>query len=300
MKMNKYGRELDLLLLLTDNSNHTIQDMADQLGVTRRTLYYYMDYFRRSNFKLIQNGNYYQLDRTSPFFKRLHENISLTPEEALYLRRLIGNEDNNDSTARSARIKLDRFFHLEELVSPERQQQIDRNIQTLKAAMAEKKMVVLRNYSSPHSQTVADRYVEPFMLMNRGLDVRCHEIKTHTNKTYRLARMESVEILDIEWISEALHKEAYTDLFMFSGEERHPVSLRMGLLAHNLMLEECPDSYECFTQEDDTHWLFQTDFVSFLGIGRFVLGLYEDIDVLGNDEFKAYIEAKRNVKKNGV
>ena len=32
--------------------------------------------------------------------------------------------------------------------------------------------------------------------------------------------------------------------------------------------------------------------VSFLGIGRFVLGLYEDIEVIGCEEFKAYLAGK--------
>ena len=95
-------------------------------------------------------------------------------------------------------MKLERFYHLEELSSPQRQQQIDRNIQTLKDAMTQRKVAVLKDYSSPHSRTVADRYVEPFLMMNNNMDVRCHEIKSHTNKTYRVARMGSVEILDID------------------------------------------------------------------------------------------------------
>lgn len=293
MRLNKYGRELDLLILLTDNGNHTVQELADRLGVTRRALYYYLEYLRDSGFEVIRTGSNYRIDRSSPFFKRLHENIALSPEEALYLHRLLASTEKNDPVARNARMKLERFYHLEELSSPQRQQQIDRNIQTLKDAMTQRKVAVLKDYSSPHSRTVADRYVEPFLMMNNNMDVRCHEIKSHTNKTYRVARMGSVEILDIDWMCEEQHKAVYTDLFMFSGEERMPVSLRMGQLAHNLMLEEHPDSSLCFTADGPGHWLFKTEVVSYLGIGRFVLGLYEDIEVLGDDNFKKYILEKR-------
>ena len=55
------------------------------------------------------------------------------------------------------------------------------------------------------------------------------------------------------------------------------------------MLEEYPQSEKCFTQEDDNHWLFSTDVVSYLGIGRFVLGLFSDIQIIGDEGFKKYV-----------
>ena len=61
------------------------------------------------------------------------------------------------------------------------------------------------------------------------------------------------------------------------------------------MLEEHPDSELCITREDDSHWLLDIDVVSMLGIGRFVMGLYADIDVLGGDELKAYIDEQCRV-----
>ena len=79
---------------------------------------------------------------------------------------------------------------------------------------------------------------------------------------------------------------------VFSGEERLPIQLRMGTLAHNLMLEEYPLSSNHFTQEDDKHWLLTIDVCSYAGIGRFVLGLFEDIEVLGSPEFIKYLQEK--------
>lgn len=45
----------------------------------------------------------------------------------------------------------------------------------------------------------------------------------------------------------------YTDMFMFTGEQRYMVKMRMGLLSYNLMLEEYPQSAKCFTADGDTH-----------------------------------------------
>ena len=57
-----------------------------------------------------------------------------------------------------------------------------------------KKTVILRNYSSPHSNTTSNRIVEPFMFMNNNNDIRCYEIASGQNKTFKISRIESVVI----------------------------------------------------------------------------------------------------------
>lgn len=178
------------------------------------------------------------------------------------------------------RQKLARTFNIADAANPEQQQRVDLCLSRLKEAIAGRRMVTLHNYSSPHSHSVSDRIVEPYMIMNDGSDVRCHEVRSHQNKTFKLSRIEWVEIIDVPWAFESKHKEVYTDMFMFSGEQRYPIALCMGQLSHNLMLEEYPQSAEFMTPDADGSWTFQADVASFLGIGRFVLGLYDDIQIL--------------------
>ena len=298
MRMNKYGHELDLILLLTENHSYTTQELADRLGITRRNLYYYLEYLRDSGFVLIKNGYTYRLDRSSPFFKRLHENIALTRDEAAYVHRLLDSTEKHDYQALTIRAKLERQFHLEELSDPAVMRRINRNVQQLKKAIAEKKMVTLKAYSSPHSKTVADRIVEPFMLMNGGSDIRCHELRSHENKTYKISRMQEVEIMDLPWICEDQHREVYTDIFNFSGEQRLHVSLRLGQLSHNLLVEEHPGAEPFVKQLDDNTWQADIDVVSYHGIGRFVLGLFDDIDILGDKGFINYLQEKTKRMKD--
>lgn len=298
MRMNKYGHELDLILLLTENHSYTTQELADRLGITRRNLYYYLEYLRDSGFILVKNGYTYRLDRSSPFFKRLHENIALTRDEAAYVHRLLDSTEKHDYQALTIRAKLERQFHLEELSDPAVMRRINRNVQQLKKAIAEKKMVTLKAYSSPHSKTVADRIVEPFMLMNGGSDIRCHELRSHENKTYKISRMQEVEIMDLPWICEDQHREVYTDIFNFSGEQRLHVSLRLGQLSHNLLVEEHPGAEPFVKQVDDNTWQADIDVVSYHGIGRFVLGLFDDIDILGDKGFINYLQEKTKRMKD--
>ena len=86
-----------------------------------------------------------------------------------------------------------------------------------------------------------------------------------------------------------MHKKIFTDIFMFSGEERLHVVLRLGQLARNLLVEEFPRAAKWLTPEDETHWLLHIDVANFAGLGRFVLGLAQDVEVVENDDFRNYL-----------
>ena len=94
----------------------------------------------------------------------------------------------------------------------------------------------------------------------------------------------------------------YTDLFRFSGEERRRVVLRLGRLACSLLKEECPQAVRSLQPDGADHWLLSTDVCSFQGVGRFVLGLFEDVEVLESPEFKLFLQEKIKdlTKKVGV
>lgn len=287
--MGKYGHELDLILLLTENRSYTALELANKLGITRRNLYNYFEYLRFSGFNLIKSGTTYRLDRSSTFFRKLHENIAIGRDEAIYLLRLLADKGKHDFYSENVRQKLSRQFNLTDMATPELLTLINRNTTLLKEAINRKCMCTLKDYSSPHSHTVSDRIVEPFLFMNDGLDIRCHEIRSHTNKTFKLARIGSIELLDVPWIAEAEHKQVFTDMFMFSGEQHYNIELRLGQLAHNLLVEEYPSAEAYISATGDGRWTFFAPVASFLGIGRFVLGLFHDIEIIGSREFREYV-----------
>lgn len=294
MENSQLSRMLDLIVCLTDGGRHDALQCAELMGVTRRSVYNSLRQLADYGFGVVKDGNSYSLDPRSPFFRRLKENIPLSETEAEYICHALADTEQTDFMAARIRAKLARHFGLDDIAAnPELTHRVNENKAKLRQAMKAERIVKIMGYSSPHSHTVSDRYVEPYMFLNNGRDVRCHEIATHCNKTFKLARMTGVEVMDDSWFNKARHKNVYTDLFMFSGEERHTVSLRLGQLSRNLMTEEYPAAEPCITPEpDNKHWLMTTDVASFLGIGRFVLGLYDDIEVLGDEGFKAYIRGK--------
>ena len=292
MRHDKLERELDLLLLLTDNTDYTALDLCEKLGITRRNLYYYFEFFRDCGFDLIKSGTCYRLNRQSPFFKKLHESIDFTENEAVFLRRMLEQSDSDNPMVNSIKGKLDRFYDLKIVNDAKFRKQAAHNVETLYEAIKMKHVARLKDYSSPHSKTVGDRYVEPFLMMNDNNDVRCYEISSGMNKTFKVSRMKNVEIIDALWSNEDKHRRVFTDIFMFSGEEKHNVKLLLGQLSSNLFAEEYPQAAGYLTPQSDGPTLLQLDVCSFLGIGRFVLGLYEDIKVLGDDDFQKYLKER--------
>lgn len=294
METNQIPRILDLVIYLSGNVPHTAQQYADMLGVTRRNIYNYLHLLEGYGLHIVKDGTRYAADRRSEFFKRLHENIPLTDTDAEYLCHVLAEAGADDPMAARLRSKLVRHFVLDDIAAgPDYMQRVNSNKAVLRQAMKNERIVRIIGYSSPHSDSVTDRYVEPFMFMSGGRDVRCHEIATHQNKTFKLSRMENVELMDDSWFNKQLHKQVYTDIFMFAGEQRHQVVLRLGRLSRNVMVEEYPLSESCIRPETDgKHWILDTEVVSFLGIGRFVMGLYEDIEILGCDKFREYVTDK--------
>ena len=292
MRHDKLGLQLDLLLLMTENHDYTAAQLCDRLGISLRNLYYYLDFFRDAGFRVIKSGTCYRLDRHSPFFRKLHERIDFTEQEAILLRRLTDGADETNPLVESIRRKLDKFYDLRILTDVKYQERISRCVSRLYEAIKYKRIVKLCGYSSPHSRSVTDRLVEPFLFMNDNMDVRCYETSTGMNKTFKVSRMADVQLVDMLWSHESQHRQVYTYAFMFSGEDTYPVSLVLGQLSANLLGEEVPRAATHLTPNGDGRQRLQLDVCSYVGIGRFVLGLYDDIEVLGDDGFRQYLRER--------
>lgn len=292
MRHNQLERELELMLLMTENRSYTVQQLCERLDISRRNLYYYIDFFRQAGFKVEKRGTAYSLDKASPFFAKLFKTLHFTEDEAITLRRLLDRADGNSLQVRHLRQKLDRLYDLDILDDVELREQAGRNVSTLYDAIKLKNKAVLHRYSSPHSDTVASRVVEPFMFLDGNNEVRCYEISSGMNKTFKVARMESVEMLHDPWEHEAAHKRMFTDIFMFSSEEQLPVELRLDRLAYNILTEEYPRSAAHIAPDGGQRWLLRLDVCSYVGVGRFVLGLLGNVEVLGGEGFASYIKAK--------
>ena len=101
-----------------------------------------------------------------------------------------------------------------------------------------------------------------------------------------------MELLDLLWSHKNEHTPFYNDLFGFTGDERLPVKLRLGQLSASILLEEYPDAQRQLEQQPDGKYLLATEVCNYAGIGRFVLGLYDDIEIVDSPEFDQYMKQR--------
>lgn len=292
MRHDKLEKELQLLLLLTENRQYTVPQLCKKMEQSRRNIYYYLEFFRDAGFKVEKYGNCFSIDRSSPFFGRLIEKISFTEEEAIVISRLLNRVTEKNAIVETLKKKMERFYDLGILAKDTLSEKDSHIITVLHDAIKHENQVVLKGYSSPHSKTRRDRLVEPFMLMDGNREVRCFEPASGLNKTFKIIRMDGVETLADNWAFKEQHKKMFTDAFLFSGEKKEKVELILGQLSHDLLIEEYPRTEPCMTKEDDGRWRMRLDVCSYIGIGRFVLGLLDDIEIVGTTEFKDYLTKK--------
>lgn len=294
MRNDSTEKTLKLIVKLLDGADHKTDDICKEMEISRRTLYYILGALRSSGFIIFKSNGCYHIDRRSPFVNEVINAVQFSNDELVTIWNLLNMVGSGNETVNMLRRKLDRAYDFSTIVNTPEARQHANKVRKLSQAIERKRMVKLIDYSSPHSHSVRDRIVEPYMMMNSNRDVRCNEISTGMNKTFKLARMGDVEILDTPWIHEDLHKQMFTDVFMFSGEEHHNVKMRLGQLSKNLFLEEYPQGAKNVSPDDtdDNHWVLELEVCDYRGIGRFVLGLYDDIEILADDDFKLYIANK--------
>lgn len=292
MDLQKFERQLRLMMLLTQNTRYTVQDLAVQLEMTTRSIYRYLDAFKEAGFVVEKKGNCYRLDKSSPYFKSITELVHFTEEEALLLKQAVEGMDGNSAIKQNLKKKLYHVYDYDILSKIVVQSGIGQNVHQLYEAVKTRRQVVLKGYRSAHSQQVSDRVVEPFAFTANNSEVWCYELRSGQNKLFKLSRIQSVVLMDTTWLYEGKHAEIWTDVFHISSDKRLPVTLRLGMVSASLLLEEYPLAESDLTQEDENHWLLQTEVCRYEGVGRFVLGLFEDIEVVDSPDFMAYLQQK--------
>ena len=75
-----------------------------------------------------------------------------------------------------------------------------------------------------------------------------------------------------------------------TGYERYRVRLRLGVRAYSLLIEEFPMAEDNIFEVDETHWFLDTLVANYRGVGRFVIGLADDIDIIDTPELVEYIK----------
>ena len=233
MDQPKLERLLRLMKLLTANTTYNVDQLAERLHMSRRTVYRYIDTFREAGFVIKKSGDCIRLDKESPHFRDISQLVHFTEEEAVILRSAIENIDDTNLLKQNLKRKLCSVYD---------------------------------------NRTLADTVV-------RG--------KNAPN----IRRL-------IEAIEERRHAEGFIDVFRMHGEHRIRVRLELGMLACNLLCEEYPLAERDIRPLRRGRWLLDTEVAGMAGVGRFVVGLLDDIRIVDSPELTDYL--REYLRKNAI
>jgi predicted DNA-binding transcriptional regulator YafY len=289
MDQPKLERLLRLMKMLTANNSLTVDEIANKLAISSRSVYRYIDTFRDAGFVIKKTNNCPKLDKSSPYFKDISELIHFTEEEAFILKSAIENIDETNLLKQNLKKKLYTVYDYNILAETIVSGKNGRNVGQLVHAIQNKKRVVLKNYSSAHGNDIRDREVEAYAFTTNYVQVWCYCPEENKNKLFKISRIGSVEILPEGWQYEANHQSGYIDVFRMNSNETKPVKLKLGLRAANLLTEEFPLASKYLNKLSDNEWIFESEVCSYDGVGRFVIGLLDDIEIIDTPELQKHI-----------
>lgn len=279
------------IMILSRGRYFTPTELSEEMKIDIRTAYRYIADLEDSPFfELQRRGRRLRLSAESVFWRNVTNSLFLTDKEAVALGEFIDKLDTPNETLEGIQRKVKGLVgNALALDVKDADSILAHNIAEVKTAIENHRMCLLRGYGSLHSDTKNDRLVEPFAFLGSKNDVRCYELASQTNKTFKISRCESVEVLDVEWQFEKKHRQMFTDIFHFSDETTTRVRLLLNNRAKTILLEEVPESQSFVIPQADGRWLLDAEFCSMKGISRFYLGLFEDIEIVESPEFVHFL-----------
>lgn len=163
-----------------------------------------------------------------------------------------------------------------------------KNYELINYAIENQLRIILKNYLSPYNPNMPkERLLEPIEFVEEHCQLIAYEVSTRKEKVFKLDRMGQVALTDETTAGRSL-KNVLIDPFGFSSTKQKIVKLKLSLSAKMLMEEEYPTAIPYLISKKDT-WYFHGPYGSFLGIGRFVLGLPGQVTIIYGPELKAFL-----------
>lgn len=289
LNQHKILRVLQLISLLKKEPSKSIKFLAGILESTDRTVYRYLDLVKELGFDL-------QRDTFNRFFisgNDDNETIDFTNEEASLLRELLlssGTKSNlKDALLRKIYLKSEIVIQGKHLLNAH----LGMIVSELSKAITENKQVVLKKYQSANSNTITDRLVEPISFTENYTSLCAFEVETAKNKYFNIERITEVEVLQKQNEFETLHQLDAPDAFGFTALNGLPfdIDIRLNLRAFVLLKQEYPKSVLYVKQEPKTsYYRLKMRINNPKPVVRFVLGLLDDVEIIGSIEFKDYLK----------
>lgn len=289
MEINKTQRLLQLLMLLAGKRSYSVHELKEKYQCSERSIYRDLDTLEQAGFLVERNQGRYRLQPTESIAATLQKVFHFEQEEAAILYEALNQIDGTSEIKTRLVKKLHTFYDLKILEEIKQKDDLNK-IQVIADAVKKQKQIQLFNYHSSNSGEISTRRVEAFEFSPNYRYIWAYEIESKACKQFKVSRIEKVETTAMSWSYPHEHQKKFVDIFkMASNHALDKIHLNMSLRAYNLLKEEFPAGVEYVKKISDSEYELIVDIADYKGVGRFVLGLLNEIKVVGSEEFRNYI-----------
>ncbi len=289
---SKVERILRFIIFLDGPYPRTRQECLEYITISESTFYEYVNLLKNLGFEVKQDKGNYWIDISESENDLLTRLYHFNEEEAYLLSKAIRQLDVTLPVAAKLHRKLIRMFDYDQALAALIRKEKSEIINKINDAISARKQLLLINYSSGNSQTIKNRLIEPFEFMHDFELLWAYDINERACRQFKISRIEDVELTPLDWKRQKDHHTLPVDVFRNTGILEYSISIELTLRAYNLLIEEYPLAEKFCTLLANKHYHFETKIAKYEGAARFVLGLFEDVQVLGSAEFLQYLSKK--------
>jgi predicted DNA-binding transcriptional regulator YafY len=263
------------IIAVLKGGHWTIRQLAERFDTSERTIYRYINLLEEVDFlieKDFENRYFIITSEDDP------SEAQFSVEETRLMKKLIQSGTDDTPLKNLLFKKLSLNSELDSMPRLFVKARLGKLVDELAEALKAKHQVVLKNYHSAHSNEIRDRLVEPIHFGDNYQSIMALDTTDKICKQFKLDRIGEVIVLDKGFEFESLHQKNQTDIFGFNGDANTWITLELSLRAYLLLREEFPLSVPFLTKQEN-HYLFHGPVANFDGVGRFTLGLLDEITI---------------------
>lgn len=276
------------IIAVLKSGHWTIKQLADRFDTSERTIYRYINLLEEVDFLLEKDfenrffiittdddptQSQFSIEETKLIKKLIQTGAHDNPLKSSLLKKLSLNSEMDSVPRLFLKVRLAQF--------------VDR----LAECIRNKHQIVLKNYHSANSNEIRDRLVEPIHFGDNYQSIIALDVQDKICKQFKLDRIGEVIEMKTTFMHEPLHQKNQSDIFGFMGDSSTWITLELTLRGYLLLREEFPLSIP-YTERTDNAYRFHGPVSNFEGIGRFVLGLMDEVRIKGPQTFRAFLEEK--------
>ncbi len=289
----KSHRILRLILYLSNGYPKTKEECKEFLEISDTAFYSYCNLLKETGFDLRQKEGRYWIDSSLPDSRVLLNVLHFSEEELFLLSRCIDVLDVGIGVSSMLRKKLVSFLNQDRIIENYISGHKSEKAAALRKAIKDKRQVLLMNYYSGNSETVKNRLVEPFEFKDDFNLVWAFDLDLKQNRQFKISRIENVVETPLAWEYHHLHRAKPVDVFRNTGDLNKEIEIIVNIKARNLLIEEYPLAERSLEMIKGNRFRLKVMVAKYEGPGRFVMGLSENIEVIGGEGFRNFLMIKK-------